>query len=167
MSPLRSEVWFCKHCLQMWMLAALGAAFPFCCCGCRQPLPISYYLLHPTCLPVVEMGHVHHQKFCRPPSLSGFSCSWLVQLWEEREMFLSPLVQRPTSWTFPMDDWLLGYLPLQRKIPPTHQIVVWFYSPHKILRGDPHVMHFPASHLASSRITLNPHSEMGTTCSLL
>lgn len=48
-----------------------------------------------------EMDQVHHQNFSRLPSMSRLGCTCLVQAWEGRERFFSPLVQRPSHEHFP------------------------------------------------------------------
>lgn len=118
---------------------------------------------HPTGLLVARDGA------CPPPGFLWTSLGVWAQL-----LLAGPVVAgkgdaplstgpKPHLMDISQDDgWLLGYLPLQRKIPPTHPPDD---GPHKILTGEPHVMHFSVSHPVSPRGLLSPHSAMRTTCS--
>lgn len=75
------------------------------------------------------MGHVHQQTSFRP-SLSIWA-QLLLAVTIVGEKGVVPLPTSPNTQLRDIpqgDDCLLGYLPLQRKIPPAHQIVPSRYS---------------------------------------
>lgn len=74
------------------------------------------------------MGHVHQQTSLRLPSVSAQLLLAGTIVGGKGDVPLHTSPNTHLMDIFQGDDCLLGYLPLQRNIPPTHQIVPSRYS---------------------------------------